>query len=45
MVIHETHVMIITPIRTEECADCWACTCHSPDNVFEEPCKRTFKID
>lgn len=45
MVIHETHVMVETPIGTEECAHCWSCICHSPDKVFEEPCKETFKID
>lgn len=45
MVIHKTHVMVETPIGTEECAHCWSCICHSPDKVFEEPCKETFKID
>ena len=45
MVIHQTHVMVETPIGTTECANCWACICHSPDNVFEEPCEETFKID
>ncbi|ASD52312.1 hypothetical protein QCN32_gp69 [Arthrobacter phage Niktson] len=45
VVIHETHVMIITPIGTEECRDCWACKCHSPVIVFEQPCRQTFKID
>jgi len=45
MVIHETHEIVDTPIGTEECALCWACKCHTPDTVFEEPCKETFKID
>jgi hypothetical protein len=45
MVIHETHEMIVTPIGTEECALCWACKCHTPDTVFEEPCKRTFATE
>lgn len=28
--VHETHVMMPTPLGTYECQLCWACTCHRP---------------
>jgi hypothetical protein len=34
-VVHESHVMVETPVGTEECVDCDLCLCHSD---LTEPC-------
>jgi len=43
LVVHETHVRVLGA-SGDECRNCWACTCHSPD-IFVKPCKNSVEIE
>jgi hypothetical protein len=34
MDIHPSHLMVSVPVNNaQECANCWACTCHDSSNL------------